>query len=237
MRFSHARLVRALTLAAFACLAFGASPAEDPLQAVYGRMDQAAAKFKGMTADIRRVSHEGVINEDEPPDIGTIAVKLSKPRDVQMLIEFKQPDPKAVEISGTKVYMYYPKAAEVQEMNLGKENRTRMEQFLKLGFGSTSHDLQEAYTVQYGGRDKIDGQDTTRLDLTPKSAELKAQFPKFELWISDKLGIAIQQKVYQPGGTYNVATYTNVKLDPNLPESAVKLTNLPKGVKRTILSR
>ena len=154
-----------------------------------------------------------------------------------MLIEFKQPDRKRWEISGTKVYMYYPKAAEVQEMNLGKENRTRMEQFLKLGFGSTSHDLQEAYTVQYGGRDKSTGRTLPAWELTPKSAELKAQFPKLELWISDKLGIAIQQKVYQPGGTYNVATYTNVKLDPNLPESAVKLTNLPKGVKRTILSR
>jgi outer membrane lipoprotein-sorting protein len=236
MRFSNARLVRALTLAASAWLAFGASAADNPLQAVFARMDQEAAKFKGMTADMRRVSHEGVINEDEPPDTGTIAVKLSKPRDVQMLVEFKEPDAKAVEISGTKILMYYPKAAEVQEMNLGKANRARMEQFLKLGFGSTSHDLQEAYTVTYGGQEKIEGQDTTRLELTPKSPDLAAQFPKFELWISDELGIAIQQKVYQPGGTYNIATYTHVQLNPNLPESKVKL-NLPKGVKHTVLSR
>jgi len=236
MSFSNARLVRALTLAASACLAFGASPADNPLQAVFERMDQTSATFKGMTADIRRITHEGILNEDDPPDTGTVAVKLSKPHGVQMLYDFKAPDPKTVEISGTRISIYYPKAAEVQEMNLGKARRAQMEQFLKLAFGSTSHDLQEAYTVEYGGREKIDGQDTTRLELTPKSADVRQQFSKFELWISDKLGIAVQQKMYQPGGTYNVMTYSNVQLNPNLAESAVKL-NLPKGVKHTVLSR
>src|SRR5436309_1208361 len=62
-------------------------------------------------------------------------------------------------------------------------------------------------------------------------AELAAQFPKFELWISDATGISIQQKVYEQGGNYSIATYSNMKLDPSIPDSAVKL-NLPKGVTR-----
>src|SRR6185437_1303831 len=122
MRFSL-RLACMFTIVACLCLPFGASAAENPLQAVFARIDQESAKFKGMTADMRRLSHEGVINEDDPPDIGTIAVKIPKPHDVQMLIEFKQPDPKAVEISGSKVFIYYPKAGEVQEYNLGKARR------------------------------------------------------------------------------------------------------------------
>jgi outer membrane lipoprotein-sorting protein len=230
-------LVRVLTVAASACLAFGASGADNSLQQVFAHMDQTAATFKGMTADIRRVSHEGILNEDDPPDTGTVAVKLSKPHGVQMLYDFQAPDKKIVEIAGTRISIYYPKAAEVQEVNLGKARRAQMEQYLKLAFGSTSRDLQEGYTVEYGGREKIDGQDTARLELTPKSAEVKQQFSKFELWISDKLGIAIQQKFYQPGGTYNVMTYTNVKLEDNLPDSRVKLPSLPKGVKHTILNR
>lgn len=233
MHFWNARLVRMLTLAAAVSMA--ASGADNSLQAVLARMDQAAAKFKGMTAEVRRLSHEGVINEDEV-DTGTIAVKLPRPHDIHMLIDFKQPDRKTVEIVGTKVCIYYPKAAEVQEYNFGKAHRAQMEQFLKLGFGSTARDLEEAYTVQLAGRDKIGAEETTRLELKPKSAELAAQFPKFELWISDTLGIAIQQKMYQPGGSYNVATYEHVQLNPNLPDSAVKL-NLPKGVKVTVLTR
>jgi outer membrane lipoprotein-sorting protein len=111
-----------------------------------------------------------------------------------------------------------------------------MEQFLKLGFGSTSKDLQDGCKVELGGPDKVNGEAATRIVLTPKSPDLAAQFPKFELWISDATGIAVQQKFYQPGNTYNVATYSNMTLSPSIPDSAVKLT-IPKGVKITHLQR
>jgi outer membrane lipoprotein-sorting protein len=232
------RPVRMLTLAAAVCLTFGASAADNSLQAVFQRMDQTAAKFKGLTADVTRVAHEGAIGEEET-DTGTIAVKLPKPHDFHLLLELKQPDPKSVEVAGTKVQIFFPKANEVQVMDFGRANRAQMEQFLKLGFGSTSRDLQDGYKVEWGGPDKIDGQPATRIVLTPKSQDLAAQFPKFELWISDAgptSGLAVQQKFYQPGNTYNVATYSNMKVNPAIPDSAVRL-NTPKGVKITPLKR
>jgi hypothetical protein len=45
------------------------------------------------------------------------------------------------------------------------------------------------------------------------------------------MSIAVQQKLYEPGGDYLLATYTNIKLRANLPDSAVKM-DLPKSVKR-----
>jgi outer membrane lipoprotein-sorting protein len=224
-----------LTLAAAACLAFGASAADNSLQTVFQRMDKAAVTFRGLTADVTRVAHEGDIGEEET-DTGTIAVKLPKPHDLRILLDLKQPDPKSVEVSGTKVQIFYPKANEVQVMDFGRAHRAQMEQFLKLGFGSNSRDLQDGFQVAYGGPEKAGGQAATRIVLTPKSQDLAAQFPKFELWISDTTGIAVQQKFYQPGNTYNVATYTNMKLNPNLPDTAVRL-NTPKGVKVTHLQR
>jgi len=235
MFLSKCRPVRIVTLAAALCLSFGASAADNTLQAVFKRMDDAAAKFKGLTADVKQLSHEGAIGEEETYT-GTIAFKSPKPHDVHMLIDFKEPDPKAVEVSGTKVRIYYPKAKEVQELDFGRSNKALVEQFLKLGFGSTSKDLQDGYTVQYGGPEKINNENTTRIVLIPKSPDLAAQFPKFELWISDTSGIAVQQKMYQPGNTYNVATYSNMSLNPALPNSAVTL-NTPKGVKITPLKR
>jgi outer membrane lipoprotein-sorting protein len=65
---------------------------------------------------------------------------------------------------------------------------------------------------------------------------LANQFPKFELWISDETGISVQQKMYQRGGDYSLATYTNMKINQNLPDSAVKL-NLPKGVQHEHIQR
>jgi outer membrane lipoprotein-sorting protein len=227
MHFSIARAVRVGFCATLiGSIAFAA----DDLAAVFARMDQAAPKFKGMRAEMKKVSHTAAINVDET-DLGSIVVKVPKPHEFHMLIDFQQPDKKAVEIAGTTVQMYYPKTNEVQIYNFGKGHKAEVEQFLKLGFGSTSKELRDAYTVTYGGPDTVAGEKATRIVLVPKSADLAAQFPKFELWISDTTGISIQQKVYEQGGNYSIATYSNMKLDPNIPDSAVKL-NLPKGVTR-----
>jgi outer membrane lipoprotein-sorting protein len=229
MSFCEYRPVRWFTLAAAACLAFGASAAEQSPEAVFQRIDKAAAQFKGLTADMKRVAHEGAIDEEEVSS-GTIKVKLPKPHDLRMLLDFQQPDAKQVELSGTKILIYYPKTKSAEEYDFGRSHRALMEQYLKLGFGSTSKEMKEGFNVEYGGPEKVEGQDTTRLSLTPKSPEVAAQFPKFELWISDANGIAIQQKMYEPGKSYNLVTYTNVHLAPNLPDSAVKIS-LPAGLK------
>jgi outer membrane lipoprotein-sorting protein len=234
MHFRKARLVLAGTLAATGWLNFGASAADKSLQAVFEKMDQAAPKFKGLTADVAYLSHEGVIDEDDR-NSGTIKVRVPKPHDLHMLIDFKEP-PKTVEISPAAVKIYLPKAAEVQEYDVDKGHRSEFGQFARLAFGSTSKDLQDSYTVTLGGPEKIKDKDTTRIELVPKSHDLAAQFPKIELWISDELGISLQQKLYQPGKSYSVATYSNVQLKPNISETEVKL-NTPKGVKTTHPSR
>src|ERR1041384_7895030 len=149
-------------------------------------------------------------------------------------MDCEKPDKKAIGVAGSVVDMYYPKTNEVQSYNFGKGHKAEVEQFLRLGFGSNSKELQDAYTVTYGGPETVAGQKATRIVLAPKSAELAATFPKFELWISDATGISIQQKIYEQGGNYSLATYPNMKLDPNIPDSAVKLV-LPKGVNRTPL--
>jgi outer membrane lipoprotein-sorting protein len=70
-----------------------------------------------------------------------------------------------------------------------------------------------------------------RLELIPKSREVAQQFPKIELWISEATGYPVQQKLYQTGGDYMLVTYSDVVINPSLPDSAFKL-NAPKGVKR-----
>jgi len=225
MQISRGWIVRA-GLAAFCLtsLAFGA----DDLAAVFARMDQAALTFKGLRADIKKVAHTAIINEDTT-DSGTIVVKVPKPHDLHMLVDLQQPDKKSVAVNGTLVEMYYPKANEVQIKNLGKGHKAEVEQFLRLGFGSNSKEIRDAYDVTYGGPETVAGQKATRIVLVPKSPDLLSMYPKFELWISDATGISIQQKIYEQGGNYTVATYPNMKLDPKIPDSAVKL-NLPKGV-------
>ena len=206
-------------------------PAADDLQSVYAKIDAGAAGFKGLTADIRKVAHMDLINEDDI-ESGKITVKRAKPKDIKVRIDFTEPKHEQVVIDGSKAWAYYPNSNTVEEQNLGKY-KGMVDQFLLLGFGSTSQDLRSAYNVRYEGQEAINGKPTSRIELTPKSADLAQTFPKIELWISKDTGMALQQKLYEKGGKdYHLATYSDMKLRSDIPDSEVKL-NLPKGVIRT----
>jgi outer membrane lipoprotein-sorting protein len=234
MRLSSLLCVGFSTTTALFGLRLAAYGAED-LAGVLARMDQASAKFKDLTADVTKTSYMAAFKEQNI-DSGKIAVKVPRRHDYRVLIEFEKPDPKKITIVGTKVEVFYPKTNIVQEMDLGKNNRAQVESFLLLGFGSNSKELQNAYSLKFLGPETLEGQKTARIELIPKDDDLRAQFPKFELWIADTTGISVQQKLYQPGGDYSVASYTNMKINQNLPDSAVKL-NLPRGVQRERLQR
>src|SRR5579862_7804714 len=93
--------------------------AADPLAAILAKMDQAAAGFKGYSADVRRVQHTGVINADTF-DTGTFLMKRPKPNDARFLFDVKQPDPEQVAFDGRKFEQYLPNAQTVEECDVSK---------------------------------------------------------------------------------------------------------------------
>jgi len=213
------------TLAICGALQFGALAADTSLDTVFSRMDKAASTFKSMSGGIKRVTHTELVNANEV-DEGTIKVKRNKPTDVRMLIDFQKAEPKSVFIGNGKVFIYTPNAKMVQEGDLGK-HKNLVNEFLLLGFGSTSTDLKNAYTVTFGGSEEVDGTAATRIQLIPKSKEILNHVKKAELWIPEN-GIPIQQKFYQSGGDYQLCTYSKTVINPSLPD--LKL-DVPKGVK------
>jgi outer membrane lipoprotein-sorting protein len=218
--------VLSATMFALAAASYGV-PAVDPqLDAVLARLDQASLTFKGLSADISKVSHIDVVSVDNA-DSGKIIVKRVKPSDVRIRIDLTNP-PQSVTIGGGKVQVFKPKTNEAQEVDLGK-NRSLVDQFMLLGFGSNSADLKSAYLVTLGGPDSINGEKTTRIVLVPKDPEVLNHLKKCELWISDK-GLTVQQKFYTGGGDYQLSTYTHMNLNPSIAEKDLKL-ELPKGVK------
>jgi outer membrane lipoprotein-sorting protein len=213
---------------ALAAASFAADPA---LDAALARVDQASTGFKGLTANLRKVAHTEVVGKDDV-DSGTIVVKRAKLHDVHLRIDLKDPRQQTVTIGDGKAVVFSPLTNEAQTADLGKD-RGLVDQFILLGFGSTSAELKGAYDVTLGGPDTVNGEKTTRLVLVPRDKELLAHFKKCELWISEK-GITVQQKFHTGGGDYSLATYSNMHLNPVIPDAAVKL-DLPRGVKITKL--
>ncbi len=205
----------------------------DELQATFGRMDQAAIKFKGLAADVTQVSHNALLNEDEA-FTGTMAVRRPNPHELRAVVDIRKPDAKKVLLTRHKVEIYYPKNNTLQTIDLDRKDSHLVDQFLLLGFGSNSAEIRKAYDVKLEGPETVAGQKTVRLALIPKSQDVLAKLTKVELWISDTLGIAVQQKFWEPGGDYTLATYTNVKLNPSPPELK---WDIPKDAHKDTLSK
>jgi outer membrane lipoprotein-sorting protein len=203
------------------------NPAGDA-HAVLERIDRAGAAFKGLSAHLRRVSHTAVMPDDDNVDSGTVLLKRSRAKDLKMLIDFTEPDAKAVEFQDHTVQIYYPKMKTVDIFDVGK-SKDLLEQFFLLGFGTSRADLEAHYNLRLVGPDTLGGQKTEVLELIPKSKEVLQYLTKLEMWVAEN-GYPVQQKFYLKGGDYQLATYSDMKINPDLPDSALKL-KLPKGVK------
>jgi outer membrane lipoprotein-sorting protein len=197
------------------------------LDQVLARMDQNALKFKSVTAKIRYDSYIAVVKSDEV-STGTFHMKRTR-KDVLVLVELTEPDPKSVAFAGTKLEIYYPKLKQIEVYNLGSHDV--VEKYLALGFGASANDLKADYAIKELGAETMNGVQTSRLELIPKSKQVLQQFLKIELWMSDATGYPVQEKFYKTGGDYTIITYSDVTINPTLPDSAFKL-NPPKGVQR-----
>ena len=167
------------------------------LQAVFQRMDKAALTFKGFTADLVKIEHHAIIDDNEK-QTGTVAVRKAGPHSIQVLEKFL-PDGDQIELNGTRVQDYHPKINTVRADDLGKKYHGLMEEVMLIAFGGNSKDLLDGYQVSLGGSEMVGGQPATRLILVAKDPQLLKTFPKVEVLIFDVTGIAVQQKWYDQG--------------------------------------
>lgn len=187
-------------------------------------MDQAAASFRSMTADIQRTTHTAVLNEDDT-DSGRAVMKRAGGTQIQGLVEFVKPDHKFYAFENRKLQIYTPNDNTVQVYDLGKHGE-QLDRFLSIGFGTSGKDIARDYQVTVAGTATIGGQSTTRLELIPKVEEAKKYVTKMELWLTSDAYPA-QEKLYEPSGDYVLWNYTNVKINPALPADALQLKVAP----------
>ncbi len=193
-------------------------------------MDQASASFKGLTADIVKTHYVAAIKDMDSSEKGKLVVRKVKPGDLELLYTQTEPDPEQVEYRNRIGLLYNPKTNSDREAKVDKEWGDAASQIMLLGFGSSSAELQQAYTITGSAADAVGGERATRLELKPKKPDTRFQLVRVELWISGTTGIAIQQKLYQASGSWDQYTYSNMKLRSDIKDSEVRLKE-PPGVK------
>ncbi len=197
------------------------------LETVLAAMDRAAGTFRDAVALVERVDYTAIIH-DTTSETGTMRM-LRRGRQVQLRLDFGEPDVRTVVLSGRRAEIYYPKIQTVQIYDLGRQ-RELVDQFLLLGFGTSGGELKKNYTLRALGEEQVAGVSASRLELIPKSPKAREHVLKIEMWVSPE-GHPVRHKFYKPSGDYTLITYSNLRINSGVREASLRL-ELPPGVKR-----
>lgn len=196
-----------------------------PLQQVLNQMDKAAANFHTTEATFVWNQYQKVVDETDTQK-GKIYFHRSG-QTTEMAADIAEPDKKYVLFTDSKVQVYQPRIDQVTVYNTGK-NRAEFESFIVLGFGGGGHELLRSFDVKYVGEEALDGVNTAKLDLTPKSQKVRNTFSHILLWIDPARGISVQQQFVEPTGDYRLANYSEIRVNQKIPDSVFKIKTTGK---------
>ncbi len=197
------------------------------LAQILSHMNESAKHLKTLSANLEYTKVTVLVN-DFSTESGKMYFRNAKSPDI--LIDFKTPAAKVILFKKDKAEIYQPKINQVQEYDLSKHT-SLVQQFLLLGFGTDSKEMQKMYGIKYLAEEQLGGDMTALLELTPHSQSLSAQLSKIQLWVSEESWLPVQQKFFEAGGDYSIARYTSVKVNRNLPSSTFQI-HLAKGARR-----
>ena len=187
-------------------------------------VDREAKEFQSLTADIERTKVTVVV-DDHSTESGQMEVR----RDDKMRIDLTAPVSRTILRDGDHLYVYTPKIQRVEEYDLSK-HRALVDQFLLLGFGTSGDSLKASYLITLQGEETLGTQKVVRLELTPKSPDVRSEISKIDLWLDETTWLPAQQQFFETGsGDYFIIRYTNVSRNVRLPDSQFK-PRWPGGV-------
>lgn len=206
-----------------------------PLDAILKKMDTVAANFHTTQANFEWDTYQKVIDEVDDVEKGVVYYRRTG-KGIEMMAVVKEvgtssatlkPDPKYVLFAGGKIRMYQPKPDQITEFDLGKSH-TDWESYAVLGFGGSGQDLKKNFEVTYEATETIDGVNTERLRLIPKSEKVRNTYSKILLWIDLDRGISVQQKFFTPQDDYKLAKYSNIKINEKISDDDFRLKTTGK---------
>ena len=196
------------------------------LDNVSRELDRASKEFRSLSADVERTKVTVVVN-DRSTESGQMEVR----RDDKMRIDLTAPDPRTILRDGDHLYIFNPKIRQLEEYDLSK-HRALVEQFLLLGFGTSGESLKKSYVITVQGQESLGPQKVVRLELTPRSDDVRAQISKIELWMDETTWLPAQQQFYETGsGDYFIIRYTNVVRNARLSDARFR-PHWPEGVNK-----
>src|SRR5437773_11456910 len=213
-------------VASFACLPQTSAPQSDgALERVLTQMDNTAAKFHTTQASFVWNQYSKVVDETDTQK-GKVYFRRAN-NEIQMAADITDPEKKYVLFNDSKVQVYQPKIEQVTVYNTGK-NREAFESFLVLGFGGGGHEMLKSFDVKYLAAENLNGVETAKLELVPKSVKVRNNVDHILLWIDPARGVPAQQQFFEPSCDYRLTKYSDIKVNEKIPDSIFKLKTTGK---------
>src|SRR5438876_1164615 len=213
-------------VASFACPPQASAPQSDgALERVLTQMDSTAAKFHTTQASFVWNQYSKVVDETDTQK-GKVYFRRAN-NEIQMAADITDPEKKYVLFNDSKVQVYQPKIEQVTVYDTGK-NREAFESFLVLGFGGGGHEMLKSFDVKYLAAENLNGAETAKLELVPKSVKVRNNVDHILLWIDPAGGVSAQQQFFEPSGDYRLTKYSDFKLNEKISDSVFKLKTTGK---------
>jgi outer membrane lipoprotein-sorting protein len=205
----------------------GPAASNNDLQRVIAQMDRTAANFHTTQAKFVWTQYTAVVNDMTDTQKGMVYFRRVGQR-VEMAADINDPPPpKYVLFTGSKVEVYQPKIDQVTQYDTGKD-RAVFESFLVLGFGGSGQDMLKSFEVKCIGGENVEGVDTAKLELVPKSEKARNTFNRIWLWIDPARGVSVRQQLFAPDGDYRLADYSGIKLNEKISDNVFRLKTTSK---------
>lgn len=193
--------------------------AADDLQRVLHQLDVASANFHSTSADFEFESAEtdpipikdvqkGVVYYDRKGSGFEMGMHIAE-------INGK-PVPKVIVVSGGMFKMYEKLLDQVTT----SDKAGKYESYLVLAFGASGKDLQQKWNIKYLGPEALNGVKTEKLELVAKDPDVLKLFPKVTIWIDPSRAVSLKQYFDEGEGQSRTCTYSNIKLNEDLPSDA-----------------
>lgn len=193
-----------------------AAPPASDLHSVLARMDQGAKTFKSAQADFKWEQYTAVV-KDTDEQTGRI---FSRRKDggQEIAIRVLTPTPKQVVVKRDKAIIYEPRINQTTERAIGNSADAKSVMNMAFAFGVKGQDLLSDYDVKLAGWETLDNIQTAKLELVARTESVRRLFSKVILWIDPDRDVAIQQQRFESSGDYQLAHYSNIKLNEKISD-------------------
>lgn len=191
------------------------APTPMTLAAVEKALDAAAPGITAMSAEAERVDYTALMQSSDSSrgrfyfkrsNQGPMyALDITTPKDAATRMVFRD----------QTVWNYTPASKEVDRYDLGAR-QDLVGQFLGLGVGGTSAELERSFNVSLAGMETLEGAATAHLALTPRHPEVTRNITTVDVWYDTRNWVAVQLRINYVGGDYHLVRYSKIQVNPKL---------------------